>query len=61
VHIVAAVGRSSITLDQGRFQNGRCVASVETAIVHMDESTRRSTPLSEIAAQRLNDRARSPA
>jgi len=37
------------------------VASVETVIVHMDESTRRSTPLSEIAAQRLNDRARSPA
>lgn len=51
---VAAVGRSSLTLAQGLFQDGRCVATAETVIVQMDEATRRSRPLSEAAVARLS-------
>lgn len=50
---VAAIGRSSVTLIQGVFQNGQCVAKGETVIVQMDETTRRSRPLSEVAISRL--------
>ena len=41
---IASIGRSSFTLLQGLFQNGRCVATAETVIVLMDEATRRSHP-----------------
>lgn len=51
---VVKVGRSSLTLEQGIFQNGACVAAARTVIVQMDEATRRSTPLSEVAVQRLS-------
>lgn len=50
---VAAVGRSSLTLEQGVFQNGRCAARAESVIVLMDEATRRSRPLSPTARDRL--------
>lgn len=50
---VARVGRSSMTLEQGLFQEGRCVATAETVIVQMDESTRKSSPLTEAAVARL--------
>jgi len=50
---VAAVGRSSLTLEQGVFQNGRCAARAESVIVLMDEATRRSRPLSPAARDRL--------
>ena len=50
---VAAVGRSSMTLEQGLFQNRRCVAKAQTIIVQMDEATRQSRPLSEAAKRRL--------
>jgi acyl-CoA thioester hydrolase len=50
---VASVGRSSIKLEQALFQNGRCVAAAETTIVQMDETTRRSSPLSAGAVERL--------
>ena len=52
---VAKVGRSSITLDQGIFQNGACVARAESVIVQMNEETRRSAPLSESAVRRLSE------
>jgi acyl-CoA thioester hydrolase len=58
---VTSVGRSSIALEQGLFQDGRCVANAETVIVHMDESTRRSKPLSDAAVRRLERLAGSPA
>lgn len=50
---VASVGRSSVALEQGLFQDGRCVATAETVIVHMDETTRRSKPLSDAAVRCL--------
>lgn len=51
---VASIGRSSVTLAQGLFQDGRCVATAETVIVQMDEATRRSRPLSPAAVARLS-------
>jgi acyl-CoA thioester hydrolase len=50
---VAAVGTSSIRLEQAVFQHGRCAASAVTVIVQMDEETRKSRPLSETSRQRL--------
>lgn len=51
---VARIGRSSINLEQGLFQEGRCVATAETVIVQMDESTRQGQPLSAAAIERLS-------
>jgi acyl-CoA thioester hydrolase len=50
---VIAIGRSSLTLEQGLFQSGRCAAKGETVIVQMDEMTRRSRALSSAARDRL--------
>ncbi|RPA19570.1 thioesterase family protein [Gordonia sp. OPL2] len=50
---VAAIGRSSVTLEQGIFQGDRCVATARTVIVSMDEETRRSRPLSQAATTAL--------
>ncbi|MCZ0733293.1 acyl-CoA thioesterase [Phreatobacter sp. AB_2022a] len=51
---VAKVGRSAVTLEQGLFQGGACVATAETVIVQMDETTRRSRPLSPAAAAKFS-------
>lgn len=51
---VAAVGRSSLTLEQGLFQEGGCVATAKTVIVQINESSRRSHPLSPATLQRLS-------
>lgn len=50
---VAAIGRSSLRLEQALFQNGRCTASAVSVLVLMDDETRRSRPLSESTRQRL--------
>jgi acyl-CoA thioester hydrolase len=50
---IAAIGRSSLTLEQGLFQGGRCAAKGQTVVVLMDEATRRSRPLSPAATDRL--------
>jgi len=50
---VKAVGRSSVTIAQALFQEGRCVATAETVVVLMDEATRRSTPLPDKARAHL--------
>ena len=42
---VVRVGRSSFTLAQGMFSEGRPVATTEATIVMVDKETRRSTPL----------------
>ncbi|WP_244445295.1 thioesterase family protein [Microvirga sp. BSC39] len=42
---VVRVGRSSFTLAQGIFNEGRLVATTEATIVIVDKETRRSTPL----------------
>lgn len=46
---VTKVGNSSLSLVQGLFQDGRCVATAETVIVQMNEQTRKSQPLTDIA------------
>lgn len=46
---VTRVGNSSLTLYQGLFQEGRCVATAETVIVQIDEESRTSRPLTEEA------------
>lgn len=45
--VVRKLGRSSLTLGQGIFQNGTCTATAETVMVLLDDATRRSAPLSE--------------
>jgi acyl-CoA thioester hydrolase len=50
---VAAVGRSSLTLEQAFFQEDRCVATARSVIVHVNEATRRSQPLGPAATRRL--------
>lgn len=52
---VATVGRSSLNLEQGLFQNGKCVATARTVIVQMNEASRRAEPLSESTTQRLTE------
>ncbi|HLY56368.1 MAG TPA: acyl-CoA thioesterase, partial [Stellaceae bacterium] len=42
---VIRIGRSSVTLGQGVFLGGRCVASAESVVVVMDQQTRRSAPI----------------
>ncbi|GHD12695.1 acyl-CoA thioesterase [Tianweitania populi] len=44
---VAKIGRSSFDLSQALFQDAACAAVSRSVIVQMDESTRRSHPLSE--------------
>lgn len=51
---VASIGRSSVKLEQGLFQNEKCVASAETVIVLMDETTRQARPLPAAAITRLS-------
>lgn len=50
---VLRVGRSSITLEQALFQEETCVAVAEGVVVHVDDSTRRSRPLSPQSIDRL--------
>lgn len=42
---VLSIGRSSFRLGQGIFKGEACAATSESAMVLMDEATRRSTPL----------------
>lgn len=42
---VARLGRSSFNLTQGLFCEGQCVATADSVMVLMDETTRRSTEL----------------
>ena len=51
---VGKIGRSSVTLEQAIFQQGRCVATSKSVIVQVDTNTRRSAALSEPAITRLS-------
>ena len=51
--LVLRVGSSSVTLGQGLFVGDRCVATAETVIVLMDDSTRRSSPLPDATRAEL--------
>jgi acyl-CoA thioester hydrolase len=44
---VGKFGRTSVTLDQVIFSEGRCVASAQSVTVLIDERTRKPTPLTE--------------
>ncbi len=50
---VLRLGRSSMTLAQGVFIDETCVASGETVLVLMDETTRKSRPFTEEMHARL--------
>ena len=50
---VAKIGRSSVTFEQGLFQNGKCVATARTVVVQLDEDTRSSHPLNAAAVAHL--------
>lgn len=52
---VESVGKSSVTLKQGLFQQGVCVATAKTVIVQMNETTRRSHPLPDQTLQCFNN------
>ena len=51
---VAKIGRSSMTLEQAVFQNGVLAAKGHSVVVLTDETTRRSTPLSATAIEKLS-------
>jgi len=50
---VERVGRSSVTLAQGLFMNGRCVATAESVVALMNTMTRRPAQLPYDTAQAL--------
>jgi len=50
---VLHVGRSSVKLEQGLFQNDRCVARAESVLVQISDATRKSTPLGESSVAKL--------
>lgn len=51
---IARVGRSSFTFEQALFQEGEPTAHSESVIVQIDDATRKSTPLSDAAVERLS-------
>lgn len=50
---VTRLGRSSMTLGQGIFVDGACVATAHTVIVLMDEETRKSRPFPDETREAL--------
>jgi acyl-CoA thioester hydrolase len=50
---VVSVGKSSMSLRQALFQNGKCAAVAETVIVHISGATHRGHPLSAQAIEKL--------
>lgn len=57
---VLKIGRSSLTLGQGLFIDGQCVATAETVIVLTDNATRKSRPLPDEARAVLERYSRPP-
>lgn len=51
---IAKIGNSSITINQGLYQNNRLVANAESIIVHTSSITKRSHPLSDHARSVLS-------
>ncbi|TPP11169.1 acyl-CoA thioesterase [Rhizobium glycinendophyticum] len=50
---VTKVGRSSVTMEQAVFQNGKLCASAETVVVHFDQTTRKSHAFSQAQRAKL--------
>lgn len=51
---IAGIGRSSVKLEQGLFQDETCAATARSVIVLVDETTRRSHPLAPETIERLS-------
>jgi len=52
---VMRLGRSSVRVGQGLFQNRACTATAEAVVVHLDSTSRRAAPLPEALRARLLD------
>lgn len=52
---VIKVGNSSITIFQKLFQNEICVARAESVLVQVDETSKKSKPLSEASKSKLKN------
>ena len=52
---IVKIGNSSITINQGLYQNDRLVANAESVIVHTSSITKRSKPLSDHARSVLSN------
>ena len=52
---VATVGRSSVTIEQGLFQDGLCAATAHTVVVQVNVRTRRSQSLPDSTVQRFSE------
>jgi acyl-CoA thioester hydrolase len=50
---IKAIGRSSMTLVQALFQNGVCVATADSVVVLVSNTTHRSTPISDAMREKL--------
>jgi acyl-CoA thioester hydrolase len=50
---VAKLGRSSITVRQALFQNGKCVATAEGVVVLVDAQTHRPVPMDDDVRKKL--------
>ncbi len=50
---IRSLGRSSVTMWQALFQNGKCVSTAESVVVQVDRATRRGTALDEATRARL--------
>ncbi|MEW5423305.1 acyl-CoA thioesterase [Amorphus sp. 3PC139-8] len=51
---VAGIGRSSLKLEQGLFQDTTCAATAKSVIVLVNEATRRSHPFDTDTIERLS-------
>lgn len=50
---ILKIGRSSVTIENGIFQNGRCCATGITVVAQMNLTTKRSQALDEISVEYL--------
>lgn len=50
---IGSLGRSSINIEQGLFNNGACVSTAQSVVVQIDGATRRSRFLSDAMIEKL--------
>lgn len=51
---ITKIGRSSLNIQQGLYQNGKCTALAETVIVQVHDGTKKSEALCESARESLS-------
>ncbi|AUH34734.1 acyl-CoA thioesterase [Paracoccus tegillarcae] len=57
---LVSLGRSSMRSDQAIFQNGNCMAIARNTVVQMNQSTRKSQPISDDLRARLSELLAAP-